>query len=243
MHAISILLVALAYASVGHGGASGYLAVMALLGTPAAQMRPSALILNIIVASVAALLFTRARPLAKADKQSLTLLCAASVPCAFLGGSLTLPIAVFEVLLAAFLLLAALQLLRPLQTPDQQAVPRKFHAAGVLGLGAALGLLAGLTGIGGGILLSPILVLGRFANLRQAAAMSAIFIVLNSLSGLLALYSRGAVILPIDFSIWLIAAGSGAVIGARVGSVWLPPLAMRVALATVLLLAAARLLV
>ena len=240
MHAIWILLVALAYSSVGHGGASGYLAVMALLGMPAAQMRPSALILNILVACIAAAMFTKAQPLAKADK--LALLCSASMPCAFLGGRLTLPVQVFEALLAAFLVLAAAQLLRPTRESEKPSVLRALPAAAALMLGALLGLLAGLTGIGGGVLLSPILVLGRFASLRQAAAMSAVFIVLNSTAGIAALHSRGAILLPADFWLWLVAGAIGAILGARIGSVWLPPLAMRLALATVLLLAALRLL-
>ena len=242
MHAIWILLVALAYSSVGHGGASGYLAVMALLGMPAAQMRPSALILNILVACIAAAMFTKAQPLAKADKLTLALLCSASMPCAFLGGRLTLPVQVFEALLAAFLVLAAAQLLRPTRESEKPSVLRALPAAAALMLGALLGLLAGLTGIGGGVLLSPILVLGRFASLRQAAAMSAVFIVLNSTAGIAALHSRGAILLPADFWLWLVAGAIGAILGARIGSVWLPPLAMRLALATVLLLAALRLL-
>lgn len=242
MNAIWIFLVALAYASVGHGGASGFLAVMALFGTPAAHMRPSALILNILVASIAALLFTRAQPLVKSNQLTLALLCCASVPCAFLGGRLTLPATVFEVLLAGFLIISALQLIRPMQSKVTAEEFRSLPKIAALTLGAVLGLLAGLTGIGGGVLLSPILVLGRFASLRHAAAMSAIFIVLNSSAGLLALHTRDAILLPPNFLNWLAAGALGACIGARIGSVWLPPLAMRMALAAVLFLAAMRLL-
>ncbi len=237
-----ILLVALAYSSVGHGGASGYLAVMALLGTPAAQMRPSALILNILVACIAAAMFTKVQPLAKSSKLTLALLCSTSVPCAFLGGRLTLPVQIFEALLAAFLAIAAAQLLRPIRTEEKVNAVRSLPAPAALMLGALLGLLAGLTGIGGGVLLSPILVLGRFACLRQAAAMSAVFIALNSAAGLAALFSRDAILLPADFWLWLVAGATGAIFGARIGSIWLAPLAMRVALAAVLLLAALRLL-
>jgi uncharacterized protein len=241
LNAIWILLVALAYASVGHGGASGFLALMALLGTPTSQMRPSALILNILVASIAALMFVRAKPLAKSNQLTLALLCLGSVPCAFFGGRFTLPTALFEALLAGFFAISALQLLRPVQSHAAADQLRSLPKISALALGAALGLLAGLTGIGGGVLLSPILVLGRFASLRHTAAMSAIFIVLNSSAGLLALHMRDAIALPVDFSIWLAAGALGACIGARIGSVWLPPLAMRVALAAVLLLAALRL--
>jgi len=239
--AIWIFLVALAYSSVGHGGASGYLAVMALLGTPAAQMRPAALILNILVACIAAALFAKAQPLAKSDRLTLLWLCSSSVPCAFFGGRLTLPVQIFEALLAAFFIIAAAQLLRRSPAPAQDCVQRALPAPAALILGALLGLLAGLTGIGGGVLLSPILVLGRFASLRNAAAMSAIFIVLNSIAGIAALHSRDAIVLPPNFWAWLIAGASGALLGARIGSVWLAPLAMRVALAAVLCLAALRL--
>jgi len=241
LHAIWIFLVALAYSSVGHGGASGYLAVMALLGTPAAHMRPAALILNILVACIAAALFTKAQPLLKAHRLTLLWLCIASVPCAFLGGRMTLPVQVFEALLAAFLVIAAAQLLRPAKKPADEAAQRTLPAPAALMLGALLGLLAGLTGIGGGVLLSPILVLGRFASLRQTAAMSAVFIVLNSAAGLAALYSRDAILLPANFWAWLIAGAAGAILGARIGSIWLVPLAMRIALAIVLCLAALRL--
>lgn len=233
-----ILLAALLYASVGHAGASGYLAAMALFGVAPAVMKPTALSLNILVAVIATTRFARAGAFSWPLFWPLAL---ASIPCAYLGGRLTLPAAWYQPLVGTVLLYAAWysfrgarEALAPRPTPP----PR----AGLLAVGAALGLLSGLTGVGGGIFLSPLLLACRWAPVRVIAGVSAAFILANSVAGLLGLLSR-APVLPAALPYWALAAVLGGYVGAGLGSRRLGNPALRRLLALVLVIAGIKMIV
>jgi uncharacterized protein len=240
-HSVEIALIvgfftaALLYSSVGHGGASGYLAVMALAGFAPTSMRGCALVMNVAVASIAWISFYRAGHFRAPQFWPLVLL---AVPCAYLGGQHQLPAAIYQLLLGVVLVIAALLLLKP--TPDHMQ-ERHLPPALALPLGAGLGGLAGLTGVGGGIFLSPVLIFGRFAGAKQAGALAAGFIVLNSLAGLLA-QSSSLSSLPKALPLWVIAAACGGVLGSRAGALWLSSPWVKRLLALVLLVAAVKLL-
>ena len=235
---ISVLLVAALYSSVGHGGASGYLACLSLLpGSIApAQMATAALTLNLLVVSIGLWAFMRAGQLSMRLVGPFVL---ASVPAAFLGGMTPLPLRAYSLLLAAALLLAAVRLLtRPLQGA---ATPRPAQWPVALVLGAAIGWLSGMLGIGGGIFLSPLVLLLGWATPRQAAACSACLIFVNSAAGLAGRWFQGAV----EFGVWwplVIAAALGALIGSRLGAGRFSSAALNRVLAVVLLIAAVKLL-
>lgn len=222
------------YASVGHGGASAYLAVMGLAGLIPAEMKPIALFLNIAVSAVALGNFVRAGHF-KADL--FLPLAAASVPAAFLGGWLQSPEPVFKLILAAALVAGAWRLLA---IPSESAKPVR-HAAwpALLGIGGAIGFLSGLVGIGGGIFLTPVLVIFRWAPAKVAAAISAAFIAANSCSGLGGFMLKGGQIPAMAWSL-LPCVLAGGWLGSRWGSGRAPVPALRRMLAAVLVVAAAK---
>ena len=243
----AFLLVAALYGSVGHGGASGYLALMALLSFAPETLRPTALTLNIAVSALATVLFFRAGHFRAALFWPFA---AASIPCAWLGGRLDLPPAAFKLLLGLTLAFAALRLLlpdRPRSAATSPTTPaaRPPHApplSASLPLGALLGLLSGLVGVGGGIFLTPLLILARWADARSAAAVSAPFILVNSAAGL-AGQARVLDRLPAAWP-WLVAAVLlGGFAGAWWGSRHATPAALRPALSLVLVVASLKLIV
>lgn len=231
----AILLAAILYSSVGHGGASAYLAVMALFGLAPQVMRPSALVLNLVVAAIAAVRFARAGHF---RWRLFWPFAAASIPFAFLGGAITLPDAVYRRLLGAVLLFAAYRLWRVFRGAESLRAPSLSTA---LLWGAAIGMLSGLTGVGGGIFLSPLLLLARWAEPKPTAAVSAAFIWVNSFAGLLAKPASLAA-LPPAIALWAIAAAAGGLLGATLGSRRLPSLVLRRLLALVLVIAGGKLL-
>jgi uncharacterized protein len=233
--AFGFFTAALLYSSVGHGGASGYLAVMALVGFAPTSMRSCALVMNVAVASIAWVSFYRAGHFRMQQFWPLVLL---AVPCAYLGGQHQLPAAIYQLVLGLVLLVAALFLLKPTRDQMQQ---RNLPPVLALPVGAGLGGLAGLTGVGGGIFLSPLLIFGRFASAKQAGALAAGFIVLNSLAGLLA-QSNSLSSLPRALPLWVIAAACGGLLGSRAGAFWLNSPWVKRLLALVLLVAAVKLL-
>jgi len=232
--------VAFLYACVGHAGASGYIAVMALAGLPAEQIKPLALLLNTLVASVGCWNFLRAGYLPWRCMWPVYVL---AIPAAFLGGWLALPVVWFRRLVGVVLLLSAWQLGRQLNDPP---VLREPTPGVLLAAGGGLGLLAGLTGTGGGVFLTPLLLLCRWCTTRQAAAVSVLFILLNSIAGLAGLALSGA--LPMEAMAkperapWLFAVVLAGGLGSRLGSRHLSVTWIRRALAVVLLLAAWKLL-
>jgi len=227
---------AVLYSSVGHAGASAYLAAMALVGVAATTMRPTALVLNLFVASIVVVRFARAGHL---PWRSLLPLAAGSVPMAYLGGSIQLPGDVYRPLVAIALLAGAWRLATaPAATDDgdRSGVPL---VAGVV-TGAAIGLLAGLTGTGGGIFLTPLLVLAAWTGTRDAAGLSGAFILVNSIAGLTGLLA-GGVTLPPATPLWVASVVTGGLIGSWVGAERFSILNLRRVLAAVLVLAAAKL--
>ena len=225
------------YSSVGHGGASGYLAVMAMLSFAPESMRATAVLMNVAVASIAWFNYWRADYFRWQLFWPLALL---AVPCAYLGGRYSLPPAVYERILGAALIFSALYLLKPAAPAHVDTDLRTIPTPLALGLGASLGVLAGLTGIGGGIFLSPVLIFARFATSKGAGAIAAGFIVLNSLAGLLA-QAPQVVKLPSTTGYWVLSAVCGALIGSRFGAFYCSGIWIRRLLAVVLLIAAVKL--
>jgi uncharacterized protein len=229
------LVAAALYASVGHAGASAYLAAMAIVGVAPVVMRPTALALNLFVASIVMVRFARAGHLPWRD---LVPLVAGSIPAAFLGGLIELPGEIYRPLVALVLLAGAWRLATA-QTDGDGPVRGVPVVAGVAA-GAGIGLLAGLTGTGGGIFLTPLLVLAGWTGTRDAAGLSGSFILVNSLAGLGGLLTSGLV-LPPALPLWAGAVVAGGLIGSWLGATRYSVLSLRRALAVVLVLAAAKL--
>jgi hypothetical protein len=233
--ALLIFIASLLYASVGHAGASGYLAVMALIGTAPEAMRPTALVLNLIVASIGTRNFVGAGHFRWALFWPFAV---ASVPMAYLGGRLELPVAAYRAVVGVVLLVSALRFVVTLRSPDAEggAPPRSV----ALATGAALGLLAGLTGVGGGIFLSPLLLMLGWASLRVTAATSVVFILVNSAAGLAGQLGTLEA-LPSELLPWSIAVVLGGSLGSWLGARRLASPTIRGVLAAVLLVAGLKL--
>lgn len=211
--ALLFLAMGALYASVGHAGASGYLASMALLGIPVASMRSTALAVNVCVACIACVQFVRAGHF---SWRLFWPFAVASVPAAFVGGSITLPTRPMQVVIGAALLLAAARMAWMAAGLRLTARPTRTPAVPVAaGCGGALGLVAGLTGTGGGIFLSPLLLVCRWADAKRTAATSAMFILVNSIAGLGGLSMRGT----LPTSNLLVLAGA-ACVGGTAGAFW-----------------------
>lgn len=225
------------YASVGHGGASAYLAIMALVSISPEIMRPTALTLNILVAALGAHRFIRAGRFSAAVFWPVAL---GAAPFAFLGGAIHLPVDVYRPLLGAVLLFAALRLGWPDPAGEARTHRPPRFAVG-LGAGAAIGLLAGLTGTGGGIFLSPLVVFLRWTSVQASAGVAALFIVVNSLAGLAGNWaSLGR--LPSYLPLLVVAVGAGALFGVWLGAARFSPRVTRTALALVMVIAGLKLL-
>jgi uncharacterized protein len=233
---IGIFLVALLYSCVGHAGASGYIAIMTLLGLTAAVIKPTALTLNILVASIASVQFLRAKHFSWRLFWPLGL---AAVPFAFLGGYVNLPSTYFKMLLGVVLLYSAW---RMLATNKEAGKPIIMPGIGrSLFIGAMLGLLSGLTGTGGGIFLTPLILLLGWAGPKTAAGVSAVFILVNSTAGLAGNWASTRM-LPEQLIWFLLAAGMGGLIGSQLGSQKLPATAIKRCLAVILTMAGFKLL-
>lgn len=225
----AIALAALLYSSVGHAGASGYLAAMALFGVSQTVMKPTALALNLLVAIIASMQFIRAGAW---KSNVLWPLIIGSAPMAFLGGSVTVPGHWFKPLIGICLLVASLRLIIQLRDGEEQQMPIWL---GIL-IGAGIGFLSGLVGVGGGIFLSPILIFAHYSSTRAASGISATFIFVNSLAGLLGGLTSG-ITLPAEFPYFAGAAIFGGTIGSYLGSKKLAPVGLRWVLAVVLIVA------
>ena len=245
-----IFAIAGLYAAVGHGGSSGYQAAMALLGTETALMKPIALTLNILVSGIASWRFLRAGYFSWRVFLPFAL---SSVPMAFVGGQITLPAQYFKPLLGAVLLFAAYRLMIPVKArhsevpdaastnniADLPAEPQPPHWLSALAIGAALGLLSGLVGVGGGIFLSPLLLFMNWAELRQISGISAVFILVNSTAGLAAKPASLA-LLPPALALYALAAVAGGWLGAGYGKQRLTNINIRRVLAAAVLIAGAK---
>lgn len=235
--ALLFLAAAALYASVGHAGASAYLAAMAIVGLAPDVMRPTALVLNLFVATIVVVRFARAGHL---PWRSLAPLVAGSVPAAFFGGVVELSGEIYRPLVAIVLLAGAWRLATAATSVDGTHPRGVPVAAGVLA-GAAIGLLAGLTGTGGGIFLTPLLVLAAWTGTRDAAGLSGAFIGLNSIAGLAGLVIGPGFTLPAALPLWIAAVVAGGIIGSWLGTARFSIVGLRRALAMVLVLAAAKL--
>lgn len=233
-----LFLAALLYSSVGHAGASAYLAAMALLGVSPEILKPTALALNVCVASLVFLRYARVG----LWEPRIALACLlGSTPFAFLGGALTLPGHHYKPLLGAMLLLAALRLLWPPGSRPEPAPGRKPNPFVCAGIGSGIGLLSGLTGTGGGIFLSPILIFLRWVEIRKTLGTASLFILCNSAAGLAGnLRSVGS--LPSELPWMILAVMSGAGVGTWLGISRLSVAGLQRALGGVLILASGRLL-
>jgi uncharacterized membrane protein YfcA len=231
----AVFAVAILYSSVGHAGASGYIAVMSLLSVAPPEIKPIALALNILVASIGTWQFWRAGHFSWQLFWPFALL---SVPFAFVGGYLNLPSHLFKVLVGIVLLLSAAQFLL---RPPAESEPRQPPRLVAVGVGGLLGLLSGLTGTGGGIFLTPLLILMRWARTKSASAVSALFILLNSASGLAGNFSATKSFPTFAWAL-VLAAVIGGSIGSYFGSRRLPHMAIKRLLAVVLTIAGLKLL-
>lgn len=231
-----LFLVAFLYSSVGHGGASGYLALMALYGIAPQEMKPTALVLNLFVSLTSFIQYYRGHFF----KRNLFLTVAlASIPLAFLGGTISLEDNLYKRILGVLLLFPVLRFFF-FRSPAENEL-RPYNTYGAILIGGVVGLLSGMIGIGGGILLSPVLILLKWTDQKQTAAISAAFIFVNSLSGLGGMLTRG---INFTSNMWLyvLVAFSGGLAGAYLGSKKLNQDGLKYLLATVLLIAAYKLL-
>jgi len=213
--AAGMLVAAFGYASVGHGGASAYLAALALAGIAPQEMRPIALLLNVLVSSLAAWKFYRAGHF---RWRLFWPFAAISIPLAYVGGAITLPGQAFRILVGIVLLYAAWQLWRSGRAGEEMREVREPPLLLALPIGAALGLLSGLTGVGGGIFLSPLLLMLGWAGTKQTSATSAPFILVNSIAGLAAVLIAGKAVIPSYTAFLVPAVLIGGWLGAEYGS-------------------------
>jgi uncharacterized membrane protein YfcA len=232
----ALFLISLLYSCVGQAGASGYIAAMALFGFAPAAIKPTALVLNVLVSVVVSIRFYRAGYF---SWQLFWPLALASVPPAILGGSITLPAKIFNGLLGALLLVAAIPLLFRRDSEERPVSLPRVPLAMITG--ATIGLLSGLTGVGGGVLITPILLHCRWARAKEAAAVSAAFIFVNSVA---ALAGRLTAVKTLPSGLWLfaISVALGGSLGAFLGSARLSALTVYRLLGTILLIAGCKLL-
>src|SRR6266568_5232715 len=231
---LAIGLVAFLYSSVGHAGASGYIATMTLFGLAPTVIRPTALVLNILVASIGAFQFWRAGHFSWKLFWPFALL---SIPAAYVGGYLQPSASILRILIGIVLLFSAARLVFRRSDPPQTFPPSRPIAVSV---GAGLGFLAGLTGTGGGIFLTPLLLFCQWAHIRQAAAVSALFILVNSIAGL-AGYFTAVHSIPSLGVVLGAAAIVGGIFGSHLGSRHFPVRTISIILAIVLSIAGAKL--
>ena len=234
-------LVAALYSSVGHAGASGYIAAMALLGFAPEDVRPTALALNLLVGGIGLLRWRRGGHVRWRNVLPFVL---ASAPAAFLSAQVKLPQDSYSLLLGIVLLVAAVGVLRSASRAEQsdaRTASRRVPWIPGLLVGAAIGVLSGLTGTGGAIFLTPLLLFAHWMPTREASGTSVAFVWINSLTGLAGLlHATGT--LPAMLPLWLGTVAIGALLGSQLGLRWLPVKGLRYALSLVLFVAAGKLL-
>ncbi len=239
--ALLFFAAAVLYTTVGHAGASAYLAIMGVLGVAPDVARPTALALNIVVASLVTFRFWRA---GHVSWRALAPFVIGSVPLAFIGGTLPVAPALYKQLVGLVLLGAAgavaVTARRAANAETGESAPR-VPLVPAIGIGAGIGLLSGLTGTGGGIFLSPVLLLARWTEIRAASGIAAAFILANSISGLAGNVARLSSI-PAELPIWAGAVVLGGLVGSEIGSRRGRTLLLRRALSVVLVIAGFKLL-
>ncbi len=238
--AVLLLGVAALYSSVGHAGASGYIAMMALMGLAPEQIRPTALTLNLLVGGIGLFRFWRNGHVRWRNVLPFVL---ASAPAAFFAAQIQLPKERYSFLLGVVLLVAAIGVFRhasQAEEEDAATAGRRVPWLPGLATGAGIGVLSGLTGTGGAIFLTPLLLFARWMPTREASGTSVAFVWINSLTALAGLlHATGS--LPTALPLWLGAVAIGALVGTQMGLHWLPVKGLRRALGVVLVIAAAKL--
>lgn len=235
---IYFFFIALLYSTVGHAGASGYLATMALLSFTPEVMKPTALSLNIIVALVTTIRFAMAGYFSWRLFWPFAL---ASVPMAYLGGGMHVDTTIYKILVGIALVFAALHLVLRSKVATDDSGRATYPGIGAsLAVGGGLGFLSGLTGVGGGIFLSPVLIILHWAGLRRTAAVAAAFILLNSISGLAGYIQKGGAF-PDHLVFWSVAVVSGGYIGSTLGATRFNSPVLRALLGVMLALAGMKL--
>lgn len=223
-------LIAFLYSSVGHGGASGYLAFMGLIGFDTLFMKSTALTLNLFVSGIAFLIYYRGGYF---RWKLLGPFILTSIPFAYIGAQILIEPKIYKLILGVFLLLSALRMFFK-QKEGQRLMDFSFPLA--LFIGAVLGLLSGMIGIGGGIILTPLIIILGWGSVKEAAAVSAPFIFLNSLSGLSGLWIKGFQYLP-DILTWITIVMISGIIGSFIGSRILSSRKLKYVLGVVLIMA------
>lgn len=229
--------VAFLYSSVGHGGASGYLALMAIYTFPISVIKPSALLLNLFVSGISFFFYY------KKDFFKVKLFypfAITSVPAAFIGGMIPLENKLYKILLGIVLIIAAIRLFGFFKNSEKQNVTLNIPFA--MGIGFGIGLLSGMLGIGGGVILSPILLFLGWATLKETAAISSLFIFVNSIAGLSG-YFMGENTFPTQSFYLVPIAVFGGIVGAYYGSGYFSNKVLKYILATVIVLASIKLIV
>ncbi len=231
-----LFIVAFLYASVGHGGASGYIALMAMFSFSPTVMKSSALILNIFVSFISFYQYYKGGYF---KWKLFAPFVITSVPASFIGAYITLDALVYKKILGVLLIFPILHLFGVIGKESDRTENLKWFLA--LIIGAIIGLLSGMIGIGGGIILSPIILLLHWGNMKQTAAVSALFIFVNSISGLAGLLSKG-IIIDNNVYIWLLVAIGGGMVGAYFGRKQFSNKTLKTMLAVVLVIASVKLL-
>jgi uncharacterized membrane protein YfcA len=228
---ISLLVVSFMYSMVGHGGASGYLAVMSIFAISTIYFRSSALILNLFVAGIAFINFRSGFIIRW--RLFLPFLIPA-IPMAFIGALIHIHPGIYKMILGVLLLVALLRLLyRPSREYDIKPPPGILISVII---GSVLGLLSGMIGIGGGILLSPIFILMKWSHVKETGVYSSLFILCNSLAGLIGLRISG-IMLPPHFIYWILVVVGGGLLGSMTAMKFLPVRYFKISLGLVLLFA------
>lgn len=232
-------LVACLYAAVGHAGATGYIAVMSLAGIEPQTIRPVALLLNVLVGGIATLQFARAGYF---SHKLFLPLAAASLPAATIGGWLQMPTTVFEAVVGAVLLFSAVRMFAEWKAAWVATEDNQRPSAGLLlALGSGLGFLSGLTGVGGGVFLTPVLLAIKAAPIKEVAAVSAAFILVNSVAGLAGWLAAGNTLPAVGLSL-VAAVVCGGIVGSQLGAFSMQARTLRLLVAAVLLVAGVKLL-
>ncbi len=236
--AILIFIAAVLYSSVGHAGASGYLAAMALFGMTPIIMKPTALTLNIIVAIIATIKYLNA---GRFSLRIFLPFALSSIPFAYLGGLILLPSIYYKPIIGIVLIYCTFLFIKEATKYDYKIKPPLLII--MVFFGAVLGFISGLVGVGGGIFLSPLLIILHWEEVKKVSGIASAFILVNSIAGLLGFMSSNTPELPKGLLIWAVAAVIGGYIGAEYGSKHLTNTTIKRLLALVLLVAGIKMIV
>ena len=230
---VAIAVIAAAYAAVGQAGATGYIAAMGLAGYTPDIIRPAALALNTLVAAIGVVRFAQAGFITWRGTYPFVIL---GLPLSVLGGATHIPTSVYNPLVGLLLVVASWQMFRSARSATASEHRTLTHpplAASILA-GGIIGLVAGVTGIGGGIFIAPLVLTLGWLSMRRTAGLSALFNLLNSAAALAGVWST-SLVFPQELPLWLAAAAAGAIFGAWLGIRHLAPTLLRYVLAALLL--------